>query len=194
MNTREYWDSQASAFDAEPDHGLLDATVRAAWSGVLLQLMPPGGGDVADLGCGTGSLAVLLAQAGHRVVGVDFSAEMVQAARAKAADLQVRAEFVVGDAAEPPWATGTMDRVLARHVLWAMADQVAALRSWAGLLKPGGSLILIEGLWWSGAGLSANHVIGMLEEIGRTGMVTTLDDPGLWGGPIRDERYLIVSS
>ncbi|MFD5278138.1 hypothetical protein ACFWIX_11350 [Pseudarthrobacter sp. NPDC058362] len=67
---RSYWDSQAGTFDAEADHGLLDPAVREAWAELLLPLMPGPGCDVADLGCGTGSLSLLLGEAGHHVWGV----------------------------------------------------------------------------------------------------------------------------
>jgi 2-polyprenyl-3-methyl-5-hydroxy-6-metoxy-1,4-benzoquinol methylase len=52
---------------------------------LILPLMPKPCATVADLGCGTGSLAVLLASAGHEVHGLDFSGQMVEAAKAKAA-------------------------------------------------------------------------------------------------------------
>jgi hypothetical protein len=53
-DVQQFWDAQASRFDEEPDHGLLDPDVRAAWSEVLLPELPPAPGRVADLGCGTG--------------------------------------------------------------------------------------------------------------------------------------------
>ena len=77
--TREYWDGQAADFDREADHGLLDPGVRRAWAELILPLIPLPGSEVADLGCGTGSLSVLLAEAGHRVRGLDLSARMVDA-------------------------------------------------------------------------------------------------------------------
>jgi len=81
---RNYWDAQAESFDTEPDHGLLDPFVREAWRALLLSRLPPAPADVVDLGCGTGSLAVLLAQAGYAVRGLDLSERMVAAATAKA--------------------------------------------------------------------------------------------------------------
>jgi 2-polyprenyl-3-methyl-5-hydroxy-6-metoxy-1,4-benzoquinol methylase len=75
------WDAHAATFDDEPDHGLLDPDVRAAWADLLFPLLPPAPSSVLDVGCGTGSLAVLLAQAGHDVHGIDFSERMVAAAR-----------------------------------------------------------------------------------------------------------------
>ena len=58
------------------------------------RLGPPGPLEVLDLGCGTGTLAVALAQRGHRVLGVDLSPEMIAVARAKQAE---GATFEVAD-------------------------------------------------------------------------------------------------
>jgi ubiquinone/menaquinone biosynthesis C-methylase UbiE len=73
--------------------------VRAAWSGLLDSVIGTARLRVADLGCGTGSLSVLLGHAGHRVVGVDFAAGMLALATAKAADAGVDVTWVEGDAA-----------------------------------------------------------------------------------------------
>ncbi|WP_240694671.1 class I SAM-dependent methyltransferase [Cryobacterium sp. SO1] len=51
------WDGQANDFDDEADHGLQDPRVRAAWQSLLAPLLPERPARIADLGCGTGSLA-----------------------------------------------------------------------------------------------------------------------------------------
>jgi SAM-dependent methyltransferase len=191
----EFWDAAADAFDDEPDHGLSDSATRAAWRDLLL----PIAGErsrIADLGCGTGTLSLVLALAGHSVTGVDFSPRMVGRARAKAAAAaadDVAVEFVVGDAAQPPLARGAYDLVLSRHVLWAMPDPDAALGRWIELLAPDGALALVEGRWSTGAGIDRDDcrrlVLGRRDEA----ELIPLDDPVLWGGPIEDDRYLLVS-
>ncbi|MFD9884043.1 class I SAM-dependent methyltransferase [Streptomyces alboflavus] len=77
------WDARAAAFDDEPDHGLRDPSVRAAWADRLADWLPDTPGDVLDVGCGTGSLALLAAEQGHRVTAVDLSPRMATRARAK---------------------------------------------------------------------------------------------------------------
>jgi len=193
MDAAGYWDAQAESFDAEPDHGLTDAAVRAAWARLLLPLLPLSA-SVADLGSGTGTLAVLLAGAGHVVSGVDVAPRMVAAARAKAASAGVAACFVVGDAAAPPFAPGTFDAVLSRHVLWAMPDPGEALASWVALLRPGGRLLLVDGRWSTGGGLSAAAVRDLVLRHRAEADVVPLDYPALWGRPVTDERYLVAST
>jgi ubiquinone/menaquinone biosynthesis C-methylase UbiE len=193
MDRAQYWDSQAPQFDMQPDHGLGDPAVRAAWESLLLPAMPAASARVADLGSGTGTLAVLLAAAGHRVSGVDISPGMVEIAREKAAAAGASAEFEVGDAAFPPWSAASFDVVLARHVLWALPDRDAVLGRWLELLKPDGALVLIEGRWRADGGLAAAEATALLRGHGRQAALAVLDDPALWGGPISDERYLLVS-
>ncbi|SDI42773.1 class I SAM-dependent methyltransferase [Nonomuraea jiangxiensis] len=141
----ELWDAAADTFDEEADHGLRDPAVRAAWSARLAGWLPDGPLDVLDLGCGTGSLALLLAEQGHRVVGVDLAPRMVARARAKLAG--TGASVLVGDAARPPVGDRRFDVLLARHLLWTVPAPGAALSRWTGLLRPGGRLVLVEGRW-----------------------------------------------
>src|SRR5207342_3028713 len=140
----EVWDAEAATFDDEPDHGLRDPATRAAWLALLTGHLPEPPARIADLGCGTGTLSVLLADAGYAVDGVDFSPEMVTRARGKAAGRD-GVTFAVADASEPPLEPAAYDTVLSRHVLWALPDQPAALTRWMGLLGPRGRLVLVEG-------------------------------------------------
>ncbi len=167
--------------------------MRAAWADVLLPLMPPAPAAVVDLGCGTGSLAVLVAEAGYSVRGVDLSSRMVAAAEEKAEAAGVDAEFMRGDAAVPPYPRASCDVVLARHVLWALPDPGAALDRWVELLRPEGCLVLIEGRWFTGAGLTAVDCQALVLGRRREATVRWLDDPALWGSAIEDERYLLFS-
>lgn len=189
------WDAEAPAFDDQPDHGLRDPSARRAWKRLILPLFDePSPQVVADLGCGTGTLAVLLAESGHRVDGVDYSHQMLARARAKAQSMLLPTTFIEADVADPPLRPGTYDTVLSRHVLWAMADPAAALRNWIRLLKPCGQLILIEGRWSTGAGLGSGECSALVLRHRDEAVVQHLTDPELWGRPIADERYLLRSS
>jgi SAM-dependent methyltransferase len=189
--TTDDWDSYAETFDAEPDHGLENPRVRAAWADLVLPQLPAVPATVADIGCGTGTLSVLLALSGYEVRGLDTSPRMLEAARRKAAGAGVEVAFEQADAADPPYSAASLDAVVVRHVLWALPDPGAAVERWAALLRPGGVLLLIEGCWSTGSGLSAAEcerlALGHLDSV----TVRRLEDPTLWGRPVDDERFLL---
>lgn len=190
---REYWDGEASSFDEEPDHGLRDPDVRRAWRALLSEHLPVAPARVADLGCGTGTLSVLLAEQGYAVHGIDLSAEMVDAARAKADAAGVGATFAQGDVARPGLPPGGFDVALSRHVLWAMPEPSVALQRWIDLLAPGGRLVLVEGRWSTGSGLTAEQCQSLVREHRRESVVRRLPEAVYWGHEITDERYLLLS-
>ena len=188
------WDARAASFDDEPDHGLRDPQVRRAWGARVAAGLPPRGGGVRALGCGTGSLSLLAAEQGHRVTGVDASPAMVGRARAKLAGRD--AAFLVGDAAAPPVGEQRFDVVLVRHVLWALPDPGRALRHWRGLLRPGGRLVLVEGVWGTvtPVGMSADALTALLAPLAERTRVERLSgEAALWGKEVEDERYAVVA-
>jgi SAM-dependent methyltransferase len=194
-DARMDWDAEAASFDEEPDHGLRDPEVRAAWADRLRSWLPGRACDILDLGCGTGSLSLLAAEQGHRVTGVDSSPAMVDLARAKLAGRD--AAFLVGDAATPPVGEQRFDVVLVRHVLWALPDPGRALRHWRELLRPGGRLVLIEGVWGavSPVGIPAERLTALLDSVAAQVRVEQLSgDPLLWGRAVADERYAVVAA
>ncbi|MVA76774.1 methyltransferase domain-containing protein [Auraticoccus sp. F435] len=186
------WDREAATFDDSADHGLRDPAVRTAWAELLRRTLPPAPARIADLGCGTGSLAVLAAELGHTVDGVDFSPSMLAVARAKTAGLP-GVTLHLGDAADPPLSPHGYDVVMCRHLLWALSEPDAALGRWVELLRPRGRLLLVEGRWSTGAGLSRDETTALLRRAGLQPTVEPLDNPDYWGRPVTDDRYLAVA-
>lgn len=204
------WDAAADTFDDAVDHGLTDPTARAAWRRLMEAWLPPPPARVLDLGCATGSLALLAADAGHHVVGIDWSRPMLERARRKCAG-HPAVSFARGDAQAAPVADGTVDVVLVRHVVWALPDPARALAGWVRCLRPRGRLVLVEGRWQTTAdsstaivegapipgppavaGISADDLRDMVAPLVATVDVQPLPDPALWGRPITDERYALV--
>ena len=145
-----FWDQGSAAYDAQPGHGLHSEAEHRAWLAALAALLPPAPADVLDVGTGTGFLAWLLAELGHRVIGMDLAEGMLRQARAKTAALPPGVpapQFRIGDAVEPPLPPGTVDVVVSRHVLWTLPALDRAFANWRRLLRPGGWLVAIDGLW-----------------------------------------------
>ncbi|MFG2972378.1 class I SAM-dependent methyltransferase [Streptomyces sp. NPDC048331] len=206
-----YWDAAAAAFDDEPDHGLRQEHTRAAWSRLLRSWLPGAPADVLDVGCGTGSLSLLPAEAGHRVTGVDLAPRMVERAEAKLAAAGLAGRFLVGDAADPPTGPARYDVLLCRHLLWTLPDPGAALRAWVARLGPGGRLVLVEGRWreagdsgvpyvdgaaslpWYG-GITAEDLAAAVRPLVSGLSIEPLsDETELCGGPVTDERYALIA-
>ena len=76
----------------------------------VLDRTPPG--RALDIGCGTGTNAVDMAQRGWHVTGLDFSRRALRAARARAAAAGVTVDFLQGDASELHGVTGHFEFIL----------------------------------------------------------------------------------
>ncbi|MGH8068057.1 MAG: class I SAM-dependent methyltransferase [Candidatus Entotheonellia bacterium] len=142
-----YWSGRAAEFDLGPSHSVLNAAQHQAWLDLLREVAGPPPLRVLDVGCGTGFLALRMAELGHTAVGIDLSEEMLAAAQRKAEGVGLPVTFRHGDAEAPPHDGAPYDVVLERHVIWTLPQPREAVRAWQALLKPGGLLILIEGIF-----------------------------------------------
>jgi SAM-dependent methyltransferase len=88
-----------------------------------------------------------MAELGHTAVGIDLADEMLAAAQRKAVSSGLPVTFRRGDAEAPPPDGAPYDVILERHVIWTLPQPGEALRAWRALLKPGGLLVLIEGIF-----------------------------------------------
>jgi SAM-dependent methyltransferase len=111
--------------------------------------------SVLDLGCGTGSHAIPLAQRGHTVVGVDRSSAMLDQARARARLPCPTLTFEQGDLRQLEL-TRSFDAVLMMFAVLGYqlenADVVAALASAGRHTRPGG--LLVFDVWYGPAVLT----------------------------------------
>ena len=140
-----FWDGPTNVnYDASAFHGLRTADEKQAWLDALRELVGPPPLDVLDVGTGTGFLALLLAEIGHQVTGIDLSEKMLGQARRKAATIRKPPTFLIGDANDPPMSAATFDVVIGRHVVWTLLDPIGAATKWLKLLRPKGRVIVIE--------------------------------------------------
>lgn len=103
----------------------------------LLELLDPRPGErVLDLGCGTGHLTAEIASKGASVVGIDHSAEMIDAARKAYPELEFHQMDATDFSFDEPF-----DAVFSNAVLHWVKPPEAAVRSIRAALKPGGRLV-----------------------------------------------------
>jgi ubiquinone/menaquinone biosynthesis C-methylase UbiE len=107
-------------------------------------LGPFTGSEVAlDSGCGTGSLAFALAPHVREVVGVDSSADYLEAARAIAPG---NVRFVEGDATELPFGYGVFDLAGSLRVLHHVRRPELAVSELTRVTRPGGRILVADQL------------------------------------------------
>lgn len=206
---RQYWDDRAESFDDDPQHGIQSAEQRERWLSVLRDRAGDPPRRVLDVGCGTGFLALLLADLGHETVGVDVAPEMLERARTKARDGGRGADFSRADAERLPLANDAVDLVVARHLIWTLPAPATALAEWQRVLRPGGRILLVEGYWdfdehpgEYGAvhedlplvdGRPPGELAGFLADNGLEDVEhEPLDDPVLWGREPHYDYYVMA--
>ena len=145
-----FWDTIAAFYEDDPSNvPSQDSLEYRAWARAIARMLPMFPSDVVDIGTGTGFVALVAGQLGHRVVGVDLSVAMLSQARTRAARRGISVEFKIGDAVEPPVNESSADVIICRHLLWTLRQPDIALANWHRILRPGGRVIVIDGFWFS---------------------------------------------
>jgi ubiquinone/menaquinone biosynthesis C-methylase UbiE len=105
---------------------------------------------VLDVGCGTGAdafdLAALVGGSGH-VTGVDLSASMIEEARRRAAERNLRVTFEVGDAQALRFEDGTFDAVRTERTLMHVPDADRAFAEMVRVLRREGRMTVFDFDW-----------------------------------------------
>lgn len=99
---------------------------------------------VVDACCGTGDVAFEFAGAGARVVGVDFTPEMLQRAERKKSARAPSAVFAHGDALRLPVQSASADLCTNAFGIRNVRDRRAGIREMRRVLRPGGRVVILE--------------------------------------------------
>jgi demethylmenaquinone methyltransferase/2-methoxy-6-polyprenyl-1,4-benzoquinol methylase len=126
------------------------------WRSFLVSRIPPDAGRVLDVASGTAAVAIELAcaDAGRTVVGVDQSPEMLAAGRDRVEreGLTERVALRESRAEELPFGDGEFDALTFTYLLRYVDDVPATLRELIRVVRPGGTVAMLEfglprGLW-----------------------------------------------
>ena len=136
------WDLASDDYEA-----LWQAQLAGARSALLVHAAPGTGERVLDVACGTGLVAFAAAHAvgpTGRVVGIDVSGRMIDAARARAETRQmVNTDFLRMDAEQLALPDGAYDLALCALGLMYLPSPERALDEMRRVLRPGGRLGLV---------------------------------------------------
>jgi demethylmenaquinone methyltransferase/2-methoxy-6-polyprenyl-1,4-benzoquinol methylase len=144
---RELFEDIAPRYDALND--LLSLGLHRLWKRQVVQRLRPSPGQrLVDLCCGTGDLALVLAERvrpGGLVLGLDAAAAPLELARARSARQPwLPLEWRLGDALATGLPDGWADGASMAYGLRNLADPAAGLRELRRLLRPGGRAVLLD--------------------------------------------------
>jgi SAM-dependent methyltransferase len=139
--SRERWETAAGGWAARREELQRAAEPVSRW---LVDAIDPQPGQlVLELAAGLGDTGFLAAQRGARLISTDGAEAMVEAAKARAAELGlVDVEFKAMEAEWIDLETASVDAVLCRWGYMLLADPETALRETRRVLRPGGRLAL----------------------------------------------------
>lgn len=120
---------------------VLSAGIDRRWrKAMLAEAGPVAGVTVVDACCGTGDVALAFARAGARVLGIDFTPEMLERAVAKGE----AATFVGGDALRLPLVDGMADVATVAFGIRNVASPRRGLEELVRVVRPGGRVLVLE--------------------------------------------------
>lgn len=128
------WNSGGQAYDR------ISETVADSIEHCLLRLDPQPGERVLDVATGTGWTARQVAARGAKVIGIDFGADLIEAAKAAAAAARLEIDFRVGDAEMLSFEDQTFDVVISTFGVMFVRDPEAAAAELARVCRKGGRI------------------------------------------------------
>lgn len=159
----------------EGDYARTAATLVPASEALVQFAGIQAGQAVLDVACGTGNAALVAAQRGATVTGVDSAAALVDQAAARAAELGVDARWIRGGAEELPVADGAFDVAMSVFGVIFAPDPAAAAGEMVRATRPGGMVALTA--WRPSGPINdvGGHIFKRLPAAG--------GEPRNWGDP-----------
>lgn len=138
---KTYWTQRAHDFGAVRKNELGNA-MRTRWQEELVRHFPAARPlEILDVGTGTGFFAILLAEAGYCVQGIDLTPAMLDEGTALAAERGLTVTFRQMDAQKLLYDDASFDVIISRNLTWTLPDPAAAYAEWHRVLRPDGILL-----------------------------------------------------
>ena len=142
-----YWNFRSSTYTNGVNG--FDEEERTIWKQMLEKSLPSRKRlNILDVGTGAGFLALLFAEMGHEVTGIDLSEGMLERAKRNAENMALEIDLFHGDAENLPFEDNYFDLVVSKYLLWTLQEPSCAVREWKRVLKPGGMIFAIDGNWF----------------------------------------------
>ena len=157
----KYWSRRAESYGETRRHELA-CEKKSLWLAEILPHLPAGGPlRILDVGTGAGFFAIVLAQLGHSVCGVDMSQAMLDEGADLAQQAGCAVTFQCMDACCLEFESASFDAVISRNLTWTLPDAAAAYREWNRVLRPGGVLLNFDSDYSSVSFLDVVHQPGV---------------------------------
>lgn len=148
----QYWNDRAPSYETE-QNAQMRSEQGWKWTVFFVDFLArffPERTTIAalEVGCGTGTFSVLLAELGCEVTAVDGAQNMLDATQKRADHHGVTLRLNKTDAQRLPFADATFDLLVSRNVSWNLLQPEAAYREWLRILRPGGHLLNFDANWY----------------------------------------------
>ncbi len=141
QRVKNYWTQRSHDFGTVRKNEL-ENEMGAKWLREIEAHLPVGQPlHILDVGTGTGFFAVLLAEIGHRVEGIDLTPAMLEEARNLAVQRNLDITFRQMDAQNLDYNDASFDVVISRNLTWTLPNPERAYAEWFRVLKGGGVLL-----------------------------------------------------
>jgi SAM-dependent methyltransferase len=165
--TAAFWDNRSGSYDdrIKQHDATYVKTIESTRSLLTKSDM------VLDFGCASGEISLDLAPFVQQLLGIDYSAGMIELANQKARDRRVNnVSFNQGDAFEPGLTNNSFSAIIAFDVFHLVDDLAILLARLNDLLAPGGLLIsqtpcLSERGWFFRSIIGLAQKLGLVPEI-----------------------------
>lgn len=145
---QENWTKSAERY-SEQNNRELQSDKKDIWTKIILENMKKKGKlKILDIGCGPGEFSILMALAGHEVIGVDLTPAMLEQAINNARKYNVDATFINMDVQNLQFEDETFDLIIARNVTWNLQDAKSFFEGCQRVLKTGGRIVYFDANWY----------------------------------------------